>query len=183
MLSLKLMSRWGVSLRIKFGINTSLQPHLRVYADDDVSNRYDYFWRSGRFVLRIPTTTHESFRSSVVVEIKGQLSRIASGKDEVVEFARSVQYNGSPRLRFPADEGIKKDIGGEARDEETKAMPKYDSHELDAVFKHRDAHEPGIVIEVPFSQKERMLKDLAEDCILSSDGNIRAVVGLDIEYK
>jgi hypothetical protein len=28
-----------------------------------------------------------------------------------------------------------------------------------------------------------MLKDLAEDYILGSDGNIRAVVSLDIEYK
>jgi hypothetical protein len=27
------------------------------------------------------------------------------------------------------------------------------------------------------------LKDLAEDYILGSDGNIRVVIGLDIEYK
>lgn len=171
MLSLKLTRRCGVSLRIKFGINTSLQPPLCAYADDDVPNRYDYFWRSGRFVLWMPTTTHGLFRSTVVVEIQGQLSRIASGKDEAAEFARSVQYNGSPRLRFPVDEGIEEDIGGEAADEETKAMSKYDSHEPDAVFKHRDAHWPGIVIEVSFSLKERMLKDLAEDYILGSDGN------------
>jgi hypothetical protein len=66
------------------------------------------------------------------------LSRIASRKDEAEEFARSVQYNGSLQLRFLVDEGIKvADNSGEARDkEETKAMLKYDSHELDATFKH-----------------------------------------------
>jgi hypothetical protein len=127
-------------LTIKFGIDTTPQLHLRVYADDDVLNRYDYFWRSGCFVLRMPTTTHESFWSSVVLEIQGQLSRIASGKDETAGFARSVQYNGSPRLYFPADEEIEDDISGGAGDEETKAMSKSDSHEPDAVFKHRDAH-------------------------------------------
>jgi hypothetical protein len=36
---------------------------------------------------------------------------------------------------------------------------------------------------VSFSQKEKELKDLAEDYILGSDGNIRVVIGLDIEYK
>lgn len=111
------------------------------------------------------------------------MSRITSGKDEAAEFARGVQYNGLLWLHFPADEVIEEDIRGGAGDEETKAMSKYDSHKPDAVFKHWDAHWLGIVIEVSFSQKERMLKDLAKDYILGLDGNIRVVVGLDIEYK
>ena len=39
------------------------------------------------------------------------------------------------------------------------------------------------MIEVSFSQKRKDLARLADDYILGSDGNIRAVVCLDIEYK
>jgi hypothetical protein len=150
-----------------------------------VIDRYDYFSRSGRFVLRMPTTTHEFFRSSVVLEIQSQLEAIAAGTGKAAEFARAVKYRGSPKLQFPADE-ISEDSGDGGSDGdkiEEKAPSKYDAHEPDAAFAHLDAQWPGIVIEVSFSQKEKELPDLAEDYILGSDGNIRAVIGLNIEYK
>lgn len=99
-----------------------------------------------RIKSRIPTTAHESFRSSVVTEIQGWLSRIASREvDEAAEFARSGQYNRSLRLRFPADEARK----------EADYSRKYDSHEPNAVFQNQDARWLGIVIEniVPTEEK------------------------------
>jgi hypothetical protein len=39
------------------------------------------------------------------------------------------------------------------------------------------------VIEVLFTQKKKDLACLADSYILRSDGNIRVVVGFDIEYK
>jgi hypothetical protein len=132
----------------------------------------------------MPTTTHEAFLSSVEREIQGQLKEIATGIDEAAEFARDVTYRGSPRLKFPVDE-VREEGGDNDRDgdEEEKISWKYDSHEPDIMFQHLDAQWPGVVIEVSFSQKKKDLKNLAEDYILGSDGNIRVVVGLDIEYK
>jgi hypothetical protein len=41
----------------------------------------------------------------------------------------------------------------------------------------------GVVIEVSYSQKWKSLIDLAENYLLESDGGIRVMVGLDLEYK
>jgi len=39
------------------------------------------------------------------------------------------------------------------------------------------------VIEVSYSQKRACLNHLAENYILESNGNIRVVVGLDVDYR
>lgn len=41
---------------------------------------------------------------------------------------------------------------------------------------------PGVVIEVTYPQGRKRLARLAEDFLLDSDANVRAVVGLDIGY-
>jgi hypothetical protein len=130
----------------------------------------------------MPTTVHESFRSSVVVNIQEQLGRIGSRDDASAEFARLVQYEGSPRLRFPIDDD-EEDADNSVIETASKNKKQFHSHEPDAVFQHTAAHWPGVIIEVSFSQKKKMLKDLAEDYIFGSDGNVRVVVGLDIEYR
>jgi hypothetical protein len=53
----------------------------------------------------------------------------------------------------------------------------------DATFKHCDAHWPGVVIEVSYSQKTKAIPHLADDYILETNGSVRVVVGLDIDYK
>jgi hypothetical protein len=42
---------------------------------------------------------------------------------------------------------------------------------------------PGVVVEVSYSQKRRDLSRLADDYILGSDAEIRAVVGIDLDYR
>lgn len=165
-------------------MDTSHEPRLSALANQSVTNRYDYFSRSDLFVLRMSTITHDGFCSSVVFEIQRQLGVIATGTSEAADFAKNVRHLGSPKLQFPADEVKEEEednIGD--KDEEEASSSKYDIHSPDAAFKHGDARWPGIIIEVSFSQKEKELKDLAEDYILGSDGNIRVVIGLDIEYK
>lgn len=134
----------------------------------------------------MPTITHDSFCYSVSHEILRQLEIIATGTGEAAEFAKNVSCWGSPRLQFPADE-VRDEVRDEGEasggDREETASSKYDAHEPDAAFTHRNAQWPGIIIEVSFSQKNKSLKGLAEDYILGSDGNIRVVVGLNIEYK
>ena len=50
-------------------------------------------------------------------------------------------------------------------------------------FHHEDAAWPSVVIEVSYSQKRKSLIDLAENYLLASDGGIRVMVGIDLEYK
>jgi hypothetical protein len=129
----------------------------------------------------MPTTVHESFRSGVVLEIQEHLDRISNGVGEAAEFARLVRYHGSPKLHFAID-----DNGGDSGSEAAASQNKkkqFDPHEPDAVFRHSAVHWPGVIIEVSFSQKRKMLKDLAEDYIFGSNGSVRVVVGLDIEYR
>jgi hypothetical protein len=53
----------------------------------------------------------------------------------------------------------------------------------DAQFRHEGAQYPGVVIEVSYTQKRKDLAYIAEDYILGSNGNIRVVIGLDVEYN
>ncbi|MCJ1395237.1 hypothetical protein MMC18_008120 [Xylographa bjoerkii] len=122
--------------------------------------RYDYFPSSSRLVLRMPTTLHEKFITSIVEEIQLQLRSI---QDASAEFAKEIGSEGSASIRFADEE--------------------YSKHDPDAQFRHSKAQFPGIVIEVSYSQKRKDLERLADDYILGSNSDIRVVVGLDIEYK
>ena len=42
---------------------------------------------------------------------------------------------------------------------------------------------PGVVIEVLYAQKRKDLAIIAEDYILGSNGDIRAIIGIDVEYR
>jgi hypothetical protein len=53
----------------------------------------------------------------------------------------------------------------------------------DASFKHEQAKYPGVIIEVCYSQKVRAAADLADDYILDTNGNVKTVIALNIEYR
>ena len=107
----------------------------------------------------MPSFTHEIFITRMVEEIQIQLKSI---QGESAEFAKKIESEGSLTIKFADD---------------------YGKHDPDAQFRHSKAQFPGIVIEVSYAQKRKDLGRLADDYILGSDGQIRVVVGLDIEYK
>jgi hypothetical protein len=109
------------------------------------------------------TVLHETIIYSVVEELQLQLRSIASSRSRSAEFAQEVEAGGSATIDFADSE--------------------YGRHDPDAQFRHSRAQYPGVVIEVSYSQKRRDLARLADDYILGSDGDIRAVVGLDVEYR
>jgi hypothetical protein len=111
----------------------------------------------------MPTTLHERVIQYVVAEIVLQRNSIRERNDSSGEFARNIEIGGSPTLTFPD--------------------PDYGPHVPDGSFQHSKAQYPGVIIEVSYSQKRKDLPRLADDYILGSDGNIRAVIGLDIEYR
>jgi hypothetical protein len=125
--------------------------------------RHDYFPSTQQLVLRMLTTLHNLFMVSVVAEITRQLALIATGNDSSADFAREIEHNSSSDIK--------------SLDRE------YGKHSLDASFRHSNAQFPGVVLEVSYSQKRKDLRHLADDYILGGDENIRAVLGLDVEYN
>ena len=58
-----------------------------------------------------------------------------------------------------------------------------DQHEPDISFTCDGAKWPGVIIELSYGQKRKDLPRLADDYIIGSDGNVKVVVGIDIEYR
>lgn len=111
----------------------------------------------------MPTKLHEEVISSVAKELQRQLRNLEAGGNPSADFARAVDARGSPTLTF--------------------SDPGYGRHDPDAQFRHLGAKYPGVVIEVAYAQKRKDLAIIAEDYILGSDGDIRVVIGIDIEYR
>jgi len=122
--------------------------------------RYDFFPAAKRFVLRMPTGVHETFLNEVVDDLKRQLASIASRPS--AGFAQNIKAHRSTTISFGDSE--------------------YGDHQPDDQFQYSDSPYPGVIIEVSYSQKRKMLGRLADDYILGSDGDTRVVVGLDIGY-
>jgi hypothetical protein len=128
-----------------------------------MTSSFDYFPLASLFVIRMPSVLHEEFKSSIVDDIVQQLRSVAKGNGRASEFARCIKHGGSATITF--------------------SDPGYGRHEPDALFRHREAQFPGVIIEISYTQKRRDLARVAQDYILGSGGNIRAVVGIDIDYK
>jgi hypothetical protein len=117
------------------------------------------------------TPIHDVFTISVIREIESQLRQIAldTPSPTISTLANSVVFRGTSRIFLEGDPTTDDN-------ESTKRSP-------DASFRHAEARYPCLVIETSFSQKRKDLERLAEDYILGSCGNVRMVVGLDIEYR
>jgi acyl carrier protein len=115
----------------------------------------------------MPTGKHEFLIASVEDSLLSQLEVIRNGSDKAALFAQKLWRARSTVINFPV------------ADAQFNTNSK---HEPDASFWHEDAQYPGVIIEVSYSQKRKMLGRLAEDYILDSDASVQVVVGLDIEY-
>lgn len=147
----------GTSLRASFGTTT----HLLAKNMLTLIPRYDYFPSTSRFIIRMPTAIHESVIKSIVEELLLQLRSISHG--ESAEFAKEVDSDGSATIDFEE--------------------PQFGSHAPDGQFRHSKANYPGVVLEVAYAQKAKDLPYLADEYILGSDGDIRVVIGISLEYK
>ncbi|TKA49809.1 hypothetical protein B0A49_13400 [Cryomyces minteri] len=167
---------------ISFSVSNYEEVHRRLVADESlwgyVNNkvRYDYDSHRQKLVVRMPTPLHDTFIGKVVVDIMFQLRILGAGSNAAAQFARSVEPAGSSRIVFRA--APDRESGAPAGIARTRIQ-----HEPDASFAYEHAKYPGVVIEVSYSQKRKDLSRLADDYILESNGNIRVVVGLDIEYR
>ncbi|KAI9770759.1 MAG: hypothetical protein M1840_003009 [Geoglossum simile] len=135
------------------------------YVKDKI--HYDFFARSNRLVVRMPTSRHEYLIEGAENAIRCELNRIRCGSDKAALFAQKVLLARSTDIYFPVDDA--------PTTTESKHVP-------DASFRHADAKYPGIIIEVSYSQKRKDLGRLAEEYLLDSDASVRVVIGFDIEY-
>jgi hypothetical protein len=111
----------------------------------------------------MPKPIHELLIESAVNEIKHHLKSISEGVGPSADFAEEVACEGSTTIEFDERE--------------------YGHHDPDSQFRHTNAKYPGVILEVANSQKARLLPHLADDYILGSNGNIRAVICINLEYK
>lgn len=117
----------------------------------------------------MPTAIHDTFCAKLAGEISNQLRQFGNGEGSVAEFAGQIEHFSTSRINLPLDSG-----NGEL---------KYTTREPDASFGHSNAQYPGVVIEICYSQKRRDVTRLVDDYILNTDGSIKAVVCVDIDYK
>lgn len=136
--------------------------------------RHDFDPRRRIFVLRMPSPVHECFSSLLGRDIQNQLDWIAeengNHKKSVVLFADKICNIASARILWS---------GGDDAGFSTTSSQR----QPDAQFHHKDAKYPGVVIEVSYAQDGKRMNDIAEDYILGSNGDIKVVVGVDINNK
>lgn len=126
------------------------------------TSRYDYFPDISLFALRMASPLHEAILGQFLQHVLVQLSDISRGDDPLAsDFARRIIPTGSSR--FSGEDG--------------------EIHGPDGSFRHEDASDPGVVIEISYSQKRKFLSHLADDYIVGSNGCVRVVIGIDLEYR
>lgn len=132
------------------------------------TQRYDYDSERGCLVSRRPTVLQSCFMSFVVQEITKKLDDIEKNGDLVSStFAQKIHGMGSARI----------DLLGT---EEQEGKPKM-RRDPDFSFQHIEARWPGVVLELSYPLKRRTLPHLADDYLLETDGNIRMLVGIDLD--
>ncbi|KAK3364400.1 hypothetical protein B0T25DRAFT_62924 [Lasiosphaeria hispida] len=122
--------------------------------------------------VRMPSPVHDFFTALLANEIRDQPKQIAERGDKAGEFAAKIEDESSSCILL--QENI--------LDESLGATGPVVRREPDGRFQHWDAAYPGVVLEVSYSQDGRDLKKLASDYILRSNGDIKAVIGVDINY-
>ncbi|KAL4866876.1 hypothetical protein BDV12DRAFT_172191 [Aspergillus spectabilis] len=144
---------------------------LQEYVCDKV--RWDYDPKAGLLYVRMPTPVHDFFASSVAVEICKQLQCIANGEDAAGEFAGQIANGGSSRIYLKEGDS----------NEELAESKVFLQRQPDAQFQYCGTAYPGVVLEVSYAQRGKNLRKLARDYILHSNGNIKVVIGIDINYR
>lgn len=135
----------------------------------ELYSRLDYDPYRSLVTIRMPAPLHDIFCARVVSEILAQLGKFQQSDKPFADFARKVDHKSTTRIWLPNNTKN----GERTRSERSP----------DASFKHEQAKYPGVIIEVCYTQKVRAAADLADDYILDTNGNVKAVIALNIEYR
>ena len=150
-----------------FKINKRQYDQSADILEHDLS-RFDYDPEAEVLTLRMPSPVHDFFSTSFANEVRDQLNNLKDGGGEAGYFASKIANGGSSRISLA-------EVDPERSRDPIRRQP-------DAQFQHEDAMYPGVVVEVSYSQDGKDLAKLAQDYILYSNGDIKAVIGVDINY-
>ncbi|KAI9769341.1 MAG: hypothetical protein M1840_004042 [Geoglossum simile] len=132
----------------------------------DCKIRYNYDPTTGLLEVYMPTTVHELNTTRIVDEIKSRIKQFS---------AQCALPSALPAFLDVIENKSSSDIF--AHDDPDHKRSPY------AAFSHPDDQFPGIVIETSYSQAVRKVEKRADEYIMMSDGNIKMVIGLDVEYR
>ncbi|KAF5699204.1 hypothetical protein FMUND_14863, partial [Fusarium mundagurra] len=133
--------------------------------------RFDYDPFKARITIRMPTTIHDCFASSVNTVVLEKLRLLPNDNATTAKFVDNIRPMLSSDIfldnpRQPADQD-------DDADKEEKKTP-------DLQYSHIHSKHPGVVVEVAYTQEGKKLKKLAHDYIRGSAGEIRTVVGFNL---
>ncbi|EMT69273.1 hypothetical protein FOC4_g10000585 [Fusarium odoratissimum] len=152
-----------------------INPAEYASASDQIESafkRFDYEPKSGRIILRMPSPIHDKFAASLVSFIEQEILRIGRENSKVRGFTSQLHTEGSSRIFLPYEE----------KRENGDTIPKELRRQPDGQFRLEGAKYPGLVFEVSYSQDKKQLSKLARQYIHYTDGNIKAVICIDINY-
>ncbi|KAL9119288.1 MAG: hypothetical protein Q9187_004157 [Circinaria calcarea] len=135
---------------------------LREYVDDDIRLEYDPV--SELLTIKMPSSpAHEAVTWTIIASVFTQLQKLGTGDGPVATYAREILNLNTARIWLTHGELV------------FEKSP-------DSQFIHSEAFFPGVIFETSYSQDKKNLKRLAKTYILGSNGDIRVVVGIDMEY-
>ena len=113
----------------------------------------------------MPTLVHECLGETVEEEIRKQLERIRNGNDQVAMLVQKIHNCHSASVFL--EDGAR--------------------HDPDGQFRYEGFKYPPLIIEVANSQskkdKGKELPKLADHYVTESNGSIRTVIGISLEYR
>ncbi len=154
----------------------------------------------------MPSELHEAFLQEFHTHLLFQLDKLAGSKVlPIARFFQDIVSLGSRRMAWlggdtdaalagpePASQSSADSADSSSASTEAVlgARPSPDlpddtitQHEPDACYGRRRYKFPGVVVEVAYSQKAQELGEIAWNYIVESEGDIKMVIGIDIDYK
>lgn len=116
----------------------------------------------------MPTFLHDIFVVLVMNEIMDQLKRFSHEQEAVMNIVKEMKFRSTVNIT----------LNGSVPSDAIRS-----SRSPDASVGSFQRKYPTVILENAFSQPGKKLGDIAQDYILGSDGNIKAMIGFDTEYK